>query len=385
MINGVVISTSNLYRELKNQGHDVKIMTLSHTGEERIEDDVYFLRSIKVNVYPDARIKVPFQNKLIKEIINWHPDIVHSQTEFSTMVVAKHIAKKLNIPQIHTYHTMYEDYLNYLLGGKVLKKGAAAKVTKLLLNSLDGVIAPSDKTKKALRAYGVDSDISIIPTGIDMGRFQKTLSEEEKNELLLKLGVEKEDKVMVYVGRVAEEKNIDEIINLIPNVLERAANIKLLIVGGGPHLEVLKSLVTEKDLDNHVIFTGMVEPEQIYMYYNIAHLFVTASTSETQGLTYLEALSSGCPIVCRYDKAIEEVIFQGINGFSYKNNWEFTLYTSEILLNEELRAELSIKAKGRALEYSSETFANRVFNLYNKVVNYSSISHSEARVSGMQY
>lgn len=385
MINGVVISTSNLYRELRNQGHEVKILTLSHTGEESVQGDIYYLKSIKINVYPDARMKVPFRNKLIKEILDWHPDIVHSQTEFSTMVVAKHIVKKLNIPQIHTYHTMYEDYLNYLLGGRILKRGVAAKVTKLLLNSLDGVIAPTDKTKAALRGYGVDSDINIIPTGIDIDKFQKKLNEEEKDALLLNLGIKKEDKIMAYVGRVAEEKNIDEILNLFPQVLEKVVNAKILIVGGGPHLESLKDLVKEKALENKVIFTGMVEPKDVYKYYNLAHLFVTASTSETQGLTYLEALSSGCPIVCKYDKAIEEVVLQGINGFSYKNDWEFILYTSEILLNEELREELSIKAKGKALEYSSGAFANRVLALYSKVGSNSSILHGEARTSGMQY
>lgn len=383
MINGVVISTSNLYKELKNKGHEVKIITLSHDGEERVEGDIYYLKSIKVNVYPDARIKVPFCNSLIKEVIDWKPEIIHSQTEFSTMVVAKSISKRLAIPHVHTYHTMYEDYLNYLLGGKLLNKSAAAKVTKILLNSLNGVVAPTDKTKTALRDYGVDVNIEIIPTGIDLNKFKKTVAEEEKNELLLKYGLKKDDKIMVYVGRVAEEKNIEEILELFPNTLERVPKVKFLIVGGGPYLDKLMKIVKDKNLEDNVVFTGMVKPEEVYKYYQIAHLFVTASTSETQGLTYIEALSSGCPIVCKYDKSVEGVVLQGRNGFLYKNPWEFTLFTSEILLDKDLRGELCERAKDKALEYSLGTFADNMLSLYRKSISCSYQTQGKRSTSSM--
>lgn len=385
MINGVVISTNNLYKELKNKGHEVKIMTLSHTDDERIEGDIYYLKSIKVNIYPDARIKAPFHNKLVKEIIKWQPDIVHSQTEFSTMMVAKHIVNKLNIPQIHTYHTMYEDYLDYLFGGRILKKSTAAKLTKMLLNTIDEVIAPTDKTREALLNYGINSEVNVVPTGIDLNRFQRNITEEEKNQLLSRLGLEKGDKIMVYVGRVAQEKNIEEIISLFPEVVGKVKNAKLLIVGGGPHLQLLKQQVSEKDLDKHVIFTGMVEPNEVYKYYKIGDVFVTASTSETQGLTYLEALSSGCPVVCKYDNCVEGVIIQGKNGFSYRNNWEFSEYASKVLLSENLREKMSMEAKSKAKEYSSVTFANSIFDVYNKTLNYSPAIHTEVRASSVQY
>lgn len=385
MINGVVISTNNLYKELKAMGHDVRILTLSHTGEERVEGDIYYLKSFKVNVYPDARIKTPFHYSIVKEILNWEPEVIHSQTEFSTMLVAKHIARKLNIPQIHTYHTMYEDYLGYILGGKVLSKGGAAKVTRFILDSVDEVIAPTDKTKQALIDYGIHSTINIIPTGIDLSKFQRIVTEEEKEELLFNLGLNKDNRIMAYVGRIAEEKNIDEVIVNFEQVLERVHNAKLLIVGGGPHLEDLKVLVAEKGLVDSVIFTGMVDPKEVYKYYKIADLFVTASTSETQGLTYIEALSCGCPVVCRYDKVIDGVIVQGSNGFSYKNSWEFMLYSSEILLNNELRKELSCKASSASKEYSSETFAKRVLDLYYKALNYGVITQRQARASGVHY
>lgn len=381
MINGVVTSTNNLYKELKGKGHEVKIITLSHTDKEWVDGDIYYLKSIKINIYPDVRIKVPFRNKFIKEIIKWKPDLVHSQTEFSTMIAAKHIARVLDIPQIHTYHTMYEDYLKYIFNGKVIKKGAAARLIKLLLNSLDAVIAPTEKVRTTLMDYGVNSDIYVVPTGIDLSKYQRYVSEEEKEELLLKLGLSKEDKVMVYVGRVAEEKNIDEIIDFFPDVLNKVKNAKLLIVGGGPELENLKRKVKEKNLFSKIIFAGMVKPKEVYKYYKLGDLFVTASTSETQGLTYLEALSTGCPVICRYDKCIEGVILQGENGFCYRTALEFSEYASRVLLNKELRYKMSQAAGDKAEEYSSRTFASKILEVYNEILTLSGVIDGKVRVS----
>lgn len=371
MINGVVTSTNNLYKELKAKGNEVKILTLSHRSEEWSEGDIYYLKSVKAGIYPDARIKVPFYNKLVKEILEWKPDIVHSQTEFSTMIAAKHIAKKLNIPHIHTYHTLYEDYLKYILNGRVIKKGAAAMFTKLLLNSLDGVVAPTDKTREVLEGYGVNAYMHVVPTGIDLRKFQREISEEEKEELYRKHNLNKEDKIIAYVGRIAEEKNISEIISFFPSVLQKVEDAKLLIVGGGPYIDELKHQVDKMKLEDKVIFAGMVKPEEVYKYYKLAHIFATASTSETQGLTYLEALSTGCPIVCKYDKCIEGVVLQGINGYAYRTEAQFSDYISRILLNDSLRLSMSEAAQAKADEYSSSTFAANILETYNKTIEYS--------------
>ncbi|SHK29378.1 1,2-diacylglycerol 3-glucosyltransferase [Clostridium cavendishii DSM 21758] len=368
MVNGVVTSVNNLYKELKYNGHDVKILTLSHNSEERVEGDIYYLKSIGVGVYPEARIKVPLYNKLIDQIIKWSPDIIHSQTEFSMMLVAKHISNRLNIPHIHTYHTLYENYLDYLLGGKVINKSRAAKITKLLLNSLDAVIAPTQKTKDVLLGYGVIKPIYVVPTGIDLARFKQNISIEDKRKIKLTLGLSESDRIIAYVGRVAEEKNISEILRLFKQVIEKEKNIKLLIVGTGPYLNCLKTQVKKENIQNNVVFTGMIKPEEVYKYYKLAEIFVTASISETQGLTYIEALSSGCPIVCKEDSCIEGVVRQGINGFSYKEKDEFFYYISRILKDNKLRNNMTKEAVNTANKYSSRTFANNMIEIYCRVM-----------------
>jgi 1,2-diacylglycerol 3-alpha-glucosyltransferase len=369
VINGVITSTNSLYDELKNSGHEVKILTLSHTGEEKVIGDTYYLKSVGVRIYPDARIKVPFHNRLINEIIEWKPDIVHSQTEFSTMLEAKYISGKLGIPHLHTYHTMYEDYLGYLPGGKMIKKNTAARVIKILLNSVDAIIAPTEKTKAVLQSYGVYKNIYVIPTGIDLKKFQRDITIDEKKKILSDLGIKYGDRIITYIGRTAKEKNIDEIISLFKGVSHEIKNAKLLIVGAGPELDNLKSLVNREGLEDRIYFTGMVKPDEVYKYYKISEVFVTASKSETQGLTYIEALSSGCPVVCKWDQCIEGIIVQGKNGFIYKKQWEFSHYLIELLNNDKLRENMSREAMLKAKEYSSNTFRNKVLETYNMAIN----------------
>jgi 1,2-diacylglycerol 3-alpha-glucosyltransferase len=364
IINGVVTSVKNLYKQLKFNGHDVKILTLSHTGNETVDGDVYYVKSIPIGIYPDARIKVPLYNKLIKEVIKWSPDVIHSQTEFSMMIASKYISNKLNIPHMHTYHTMYENYLVYILGGMVINKNISAKITKKILNSLDIVIAATNKTKNTLLSYGVNKPIYVIPTGIELSKFQQELLLEDQQKIMLDLQITQEDRIIAYVGRIAEEKNISEILMLLPDVIKKYKKVKLLIVGGGPYLNNLKEQVKNQNLEGNVIFTGMINSEEVFKYYKMAEIFVNASTSETQGLTFIEALSSGCPVVCKYDPCIDGVIEQGSNGYSYKEKGEFAYFVNEILRDPYLRDRMSKHAIIKANEYSSNIFANKVLDKY---------------------
>ncbi|PJI09538.1 MULTISPECIES: glycosyltransferase family 4 protein [Clostridium] len=375
MTNGVVISTSNLYRQLKYLGHDVKILTLSSSGKEYIEGDVFYLSSYSTNVYPNSRIMKPIKNKLVGELIKWSPDIIHSQTEFSTMILAKYIRRKLNIPQVHTYHTMYEDYMHYFLCGKALKRTVLPKLTGALLNTFEAVIAPTEKVKLKLESYNVSTNIKVIPTGIDMTKFNRQLPKSEKEKLLSKYGLCSNDIVMLYVGRIAEEKNIEEVLKLYRKSLKYVSNIKLLIVGGGPFLGRLKTLVKESNIKEYVKFTGMIESEEIYKYYKLGDIFVTASQSETQGITYIEALASGLPTICRWDLCVKDLIINGKTGFTYKNEDEFISALLSVIRSEKLRNNIMKNLSYKLREYSVEHFADRVLETYNEVLGRNAVQY----------
>jgi 1,2-diacylglycerol 3-alpha-glucosyltransferase len=163
---------------------------------------------------------------------------------------------------------------------------------------------------------------------------------------------------------VAKEKNIEEIINYFSYLNKEMESVKLLIVGGGPYLENLKKLVNDLKLQHIIKFTGMVPQNEVYKYYQLGKAFVTASKSETQGLTYIEALASGTPVICRYDPCIEGLIIDGQTGFTYKNKSEFIKHVKDIFFNNELSYNLSSNALKKAEDYSCETFGEQINKVY---------------------
>jgi len=189
VINGVVISTFNLYEQLKLRGHEVRILTLSSNRSSKKEGDIYYVGSFPVRVYPQARMTVKPFHHYIKELIQWKPDIIHTQSEFTVCVYARQIANKADVPMVHTYHTMYEDYTHYLFPSKRVGKKAVAIMSRYTLSKAEEVIVPTNKVMGALKSYGVKSDIVEIPTGIKLDKFSVPLEDEEKKTILKSLGI----------------------------------------------------------------------------------------------------------------------------------------------------------------------------------------------------
>ena len=300
-INGVSGSVITLRDELRKKGHDVRVLTLSKDSESKMVKTDYLIGSFSVPFYPDTRQTLHFKDKLIDEIIKWHPDIVHIQTEFSIGKIAKKIARACKVPYINTSHTLYEDYTGYIIPSKRLGKIIARKFVRSAYEGTKAIIVPSDKIKALLIKYGIDAPIHIIPTGIDLDRFKKKISIIEKAKLKAKLNIPNRSKVLVSIGRIAKEKNLDEIIEYLPSLIEKNKNIILLIGGDGPYKKQIEAKVKKLNLSKYVRFTGMIPPKYTYKYYQLGDVFVCASTSETQGITYIEAEACSLPLVCRYD------------------------------------------------------------------------------------
>ena len=166
-VNGVVTSVLNLRKGLEARGHEVRILTLSRSSCSYAQDGVYYLRSMGVGaVYPQARLGVPLQKKMTKELLYWGPDIVHSNCEFSTFPAACHIAEKANAPLLHTYHTVYENYTHYFSPSQAWGKKMVRQFSRWVARRTDGIIAPPEKTAALLRGYGINCPLYVIPTGI---------------------------------------------------------------------------------------------------------------------------------------------------------------------------------------------------------------------------
>lgn len=363
MINGVAVSVKNLCCTLKEEGHDVRILTLAQTPFSYYEQGVYYIKSAAIGIYPDARATYSFGDDFLEEIIEWRPDIVHSQCEFFTFAFARKIAKRLNIPIVHTYHTLYEYYTHYFCPSEALGKKIVASMTKFICDKTDCVIAPTKKTADILHGYGVNAKIAVIPTGISLDKLRKDFTEQEHIEMRKQIGIPKDAPVVMTLGRLAKEKEVGFLIQQMVKL--QTKGIHLLIVGDGPERQILESQTRELHLEEVVHFAGMVPSEEVYKYYRLGDVFASASRSETQGLTYIEALSCGLPILCWKDPCLEEILISGENGFYYEDEQEFEERLDAIL---DHRSEMSARAVACSETFSREIFGKKVLQLYRQVL-----------------
>lgn len=367
--NGVVTSVRNLYEELLADGHDVRILTLSGNHKSRREGRVYFIRSVSLDaVYPDVRMPTSYRHKLLKELILWKPDVIHSQCEFFTFQYASRISKCTGAPIVHTYHTLYEQYFSYLLPVEKLSKRAVSSFSKHRLKKVKRVIAPTYKVKNVLRDYGLDNPISVIPSGINLENFQSRISREERMEKRREIGILEHQTVMVNLGRLGTEKNVDELIRLFAKATQGRDDLIFLIVGDGPAKEDLMALASELSVQNKVIFTGMVDPSQVQFYYQLGDFFASASTSETQGLTYIEAAANGLPLLCREDPCLQNVLIGGVNGYTYCDEESFIKLFFAICDNPQWRHIAGEHSRNIAMSYDKHAFGNSVEAVYDVVL-----------------
>ena len=364
-VNGVVRSVLLLRQQLIAQGHDVKVLTLSSTGHSYEEDGIIYLGSLNAGrIYPGARIRCSTTGHWREELRNWRPDIVHSQCEFSTFGPAWRISRRCGCPLVHTYHTVYEDYTRYLIPSVHYGRLAVQQFTRLIAARCTALVAPTNKVRDLLLDYNVKCPIYTVPTGIDLTAFSP-VKREERPALRRQLGLPEEKILLVAVGRVAAEKNPELLVQFLAQ--ERPEDRPTLVfVGDGPYRAELEQLTAELGLSDWVIFTGMITPEKVMQYYQAGDAFACASRSETQGLTYFEALACGLPLFCREDTCLDGVVENGWNGWLWNDYDEFHAALSALRAGDEERwTELSRNALDTAERYSAENFARQVLNVYN--------------------
>ncbi len=366
--NGVVTSVRNLYEELTEKGHDVRILTLSGDRESYKEDHIYYIKSIPIGfVYPDVRMPISYHNRLIRELIAWKPDVVHSQCEFFSFQFAQRIARLTGAPMVHTYHTLYEQYVTYVVPNKFIGKQVVRQLSRMRLKKVKKVIAPTSKVENALRGYGVKADIQVVPSGISLEQHHYRVSEEERQQKRLELGIPGNHNVLLNLGRLGTEKNLGELLHYFAEALRHNPNLTFLVVGDGPDKANLEKQAVELGIENNMIFTGMVDPKEVQKYYQLADVFVNASTSETQGLTYIEAAANGLPLLCRKDPCLDDVIKDGINGYEYTNLTEFLEHLNNILMSPEWRKQAGKQSEKIAESFDKEHFVESLEDIYEEI------------------
>ena len=368
--NGVVTSVQNLFDELTAKGHDVRILTISDTLHSHREGPVTYIRSVSMEkVYPNVRMPVSYRHKLIQEIIDWKPDVVHSQCEFFSYQFASRISKITGAPIVHTYHTLYEQYVtSYIIPSKRLGDYLVKVMSRSRLKKAKTVIAPTQKVENTLLGYGLRSPIEVVPSGICLAQHRQRLDPQVRLERRRSLGIADEHQVLLNLGRLGGEKNLGELIRYFAEARKTNENLKFLIVGDGPAREDLEKLARRLGVSEHVIFTGMVSPSQVQEYYQLGDIFVSASTSETQGLTYIEAAANGLPLLCRQDDCLADVLQEGENGYEYTSAEEFLRVIDSVMDNHQWRAAAARRSEEIAASFDKKAFGDAIESIYESVL-----------------
>lgn len=365
---GITASVLALCTGLRRKGHEVKVLSPSNSHKSFRDGDDYFIKSVPAFYYPDMRVAFSIHNSLIKELEAWRPDIIHVQTEGSAYIISRRVMKHCNAPLVMTCHTDYAYFVFGRLRFFPPIKAFMCGIGKIIYRNAVKVIAPSQKAGDFAFLHSVKECLTIIPNGIELEKYQKTLSVSEKQSLRKSLRIGYSTKVIVSVSRLSKEKNIRELIAFFPLLLKKRPDVKLLIVGDGPDRSHLERQAEKLNIADNIIFAGRVPASDVWRYYNIGDIFVSASTFEVHSMSYLEALAQGLPLLCRADDALTGVLEHNYNGMIYHSQEEFSDFAYKILSDDKTRKSMGQKSLEKAECFSSDAFSDSVMKIYKDAI-----------------
>jgi glycosyltransferase involved in cell wall biosynthesis len=295
-------------------------------------------------------------------------DILHIQTPFIAHYIGVSLAKKLCIPRIETYHTYFEEYLYHYIPflPKSWMKYVARHYTKTQCNDLDAVIVPSSAMKEVLQQYGVSTMTEVLPTGIELEKFQHGDGAKFRTHYNIPL----DRPIVVFIGRVAFEKNIDFLLHVVDEVRQKVPNILLLIAGEGPSLSHLKHRAEKLSLNDNVLFLGYLDrKKELLDCYACGDAFVFASNTETQGLVLLEAMALGVPVISTAVMGTKDILATKKGALVCNESIpEFRDAIITLLGDKQLREKLSQEALEYVKTWSAPSMAEKLVNFYGRVI-----------------
>ncbi len=375
-INGVVSSIETLRKGLIEQGHEVFVVA-NHKSifKMKFEDNILLLPGLELKMFDYKKLSSPIQNTAWNYVRQMRLDLIHVQQEFGVGLFARWVAKRLNIPLVYTYHTQYEDYTHYL---NIFKSDGFDKQTKRLVGWLSKelaqpaqmIIVPSDKTKQLLERYGVTKPIMVIPTGIDLRRFEPSLElSKRRQEIREKYQITDDQSLFIFIGRISDEKGISIVLKGFEVLLKQRDDCKFMIVGGGPELENYQQWIKERNLEDKIITTGMIVNTEIAGYYHAADIFVSASLSETQGMTFMEAMACGLPLLASDREILSELLVEDKSGYYFSGTEEFIEVANHYLnLDETAKESLKQGALELVKPYDDRIFVDSVLDCYRQAL-----------------
>ncbi len=362
VLNGVVTSVINYTQGFRELGHDVTIFC--PTYDIKPEKEVIYVNSEKFPGKSGYEYIMPFTREIRERAKKL--DIIHAHHPFMMGAKARRLAKRYKKPFIFTNHTKYEQYLHYVpVLGPLFKEGInwwlADFAKKCTL-----VTTPSEGMKNILLKNGFPKKSTIsVTNGVELSQFKTQISDGEKLKIRKEIGADPNDIIMIFTGRMAEEKNISFLIKAFKLINLEVENTKLLLVGSGTEEKMYKELISNLKLQRKVLMIGQRDREVMHRYYQASNLFTIASTSETQGLVTIEAMAAGLPAIGVIATGTEDIIKNDINGYLTQPKIKpFAKKTIELIKNQEVMKKLSKNAPDSVDRFSILNASKKMLEAY---------------------
>jgi 1,2-diacylglycerol 3-alpha-glucosyltransferase len=363
-INGVVTSIKLFTDALERQGHEVYIFapTPRQPGDTA---RVVRIPSVPFAFQPEMRLASIYSQHAYGLVRRANLDIIHSHDPFAIGLFGLAVAKRFRLPYVHTYHTLYPEYVHYIWETR-FTRAMAERLSRDFCDQCDLVLAPSTKIQKALAEWGVTAPVELLPTGVDGARFAAT-DRTAATAFRERFGIAGDDRLLTFVGRIGLEKNVDLLVEAIAQV--KTPGARLLIVGNGPYRAELDRHIASLGVADRVTFTGYLQRDEVAAAYAASDLLFFASLSETQGLVVAEAMASGLPVVAVQDLAVGDAVTDGVNGFLTPERPEALAAAADrVLTDPSLRAAMGAESRRRADSLSIDRMADRLATLYAGLV-----------------
>lgn len=374
-INGVSTSTYNLVQTLREHGHDVVVVAPRvDNGKLEYKDGMIMIPGLELKKMYGYRLTAIYSRPVIKMLKDFGVELIHNQTDIGIGQFARLAARSLKVPQVYTYHTAYEDYTYYVVHGLMdrIGKKAMRGYAKTIAKGCTEFITPSIKTKEYMRSIGSDIYVNVVPTGIDFSLFdEKNIDKEKQKQFKEEHHINENTKVFLLLGRVAKEKSMDYSIRGFAMYIKKHPEVdaRLLVVGDGPQKNELELLTHELHISDKVDFIGKVPASEVPFYYHLADIYTSASITETQGLTFMEAMASGTIVLARFDTNLADTITDGQTGFFFTDEDSFVEKVERIFsLSEEGKKKVIDQAYKTVDMYSIDKFYENIMEVYHRAL-----------------
>jgi len=369
-IGGVPISIERLRQGLEQNGNQALVVAPAYGSQVKDSKSILRVPSLPaIGRMQQFRIANIFLPRIFKGLKTFTPDIIHIHHPFWLGSLGLFYARRLKVPAVYTYHTRLEEYAHFVpLPGLLFRNFISHVLVRRFANKCDGIIVPTDSIEEYLRMVGVKKPVYVQPTGIEYQRFQQVEPQEIANlKKTLDIG---EEKILISVSRLSNEKNIDFMIEAIAQVHQKTRmRFRFFLIGEGPQRERLQQRIAALGLDNILTLTGAVRPEEMALWYRLGDVFLFSSKSETQGMVILEAMAAGLPVVAVRSSGIDDVLRDGFNGFKTPQKQNLWCDRVQLLLEDDsMRKEMSENARRFSRDYSIGEFTKNVREIYATIL-----------------